>query len=218
MKKLFMTGLAILLPMVVTLIIVVFILNLLTKPFTGFVQELLDYYDLLDKPFWIFNSSEILIISSKIIVLFFIISLTILIGFIARLVLIRYFFRVGDWLIHQIPLVNKIYKAIQDTLQTVFSTEKKANFSQVVLVPFPHPKSYSIGLTTSQSKEESDLEHRDLISVFVPGTPNPTMGFMLLFRKDQLIPIDMRVEDAFKFLVSCGVMLTDFKIDTKQPL
>lgn len=206
-----MTGLAILLPMVITIVIVVFLLNFFTKPFIGFVQSVLDHYDLLDKPFWIFSSSEVLLFSSKFIVLLVIVALTILIGFIGRLVLINLFFRFGDWVMHRIPLVNKIYKAIQDTLRTLFTSKEKTTFSQVVLVPFPYKGAYSIGLITNQSNIESDEAHRQLISVFVPGTPNPTMGFMLLFERDQLILIDMKVEDAFKFLVSCGVMLTDFK-------
>lgn len=216
MKKHFMTGLAILLPMVITLIIASFIINFLTKPFTGLVQHMLDRYGLLDTPFWIFTGSEMLFFSSKIVVLILIVFLTILIGFVGQLVLVKFFLRLGDWIIHRIPLVNKIYKAIQDTLHTLFDSKKIANFSQVVLVPFPYKNSLCLGLIISEIPEKSDEKYGEYISVFVPGTPNPTMAFVLLFKKDQLIPIDMKVEEAFKFIVSCGSMVENFKKLEKQ--
>lgn len=215
MKKHFMTGLAILLPIVLTWIIVMFIVNFLTKPFTGIVRDILERYDLLGKPIWIFSSTEVLLITSKLLILVFIIFVTILIGLVARFFIIRYFFRLGDYLIHRIPLVNKVYKAIQETLHTLFASEKHT-FKQVVLVPFPHPRVYSIGLITGVSHEYSDKEHQDLISVFIPGTPNPTVGFMILFRKDQMIFTDMSVEEAFKFIVSLGVMISEFRVHSSS--
>lgn len=211
-----MTGLAILLPIVMTLIIVMFIINLFTKPFTGFVENILDHYGLLGRPFWIFSSTQVLLFTSKIVILILMVCLAILAGFIGQLVLVRVFFRFGDWLMHRIPLVNKIYKAIQDTLNITLGPNKKAAFSKVVLVPFPHKKSYSLGLVTGGANPESNLEYRDLITVFVPCTPNPIFGLMLMFKKSQIIPIDMKVEDALKFLVSCGVMLPNLKKDIED--
>lgn len=208
MKKNFLTGLAILLPAVVTLIVVVFIVNLLTAPFLGMVKGILIHYDLLDHRLLIFNGEQVLAFSSKILILISLIIITLLIGAIGRIFFIRYLFRFGDYLIHRIPLINKIYKAAQDVVQTLFHQEK-TSFSQVVLVPFPQSNSYSIGLITSNLTTTGSTSN-EYVSVFVPATPNPTMGFVLLFRSEQLILVDMKVEDALKFIVSCGVMYSGF--------
>lgn len=211
-KKNFMTGLVLLLPMVLTIIIVVFFVNVLTKPFVGIVKNILAYYDLLHKPFLFLSGDQVLLLTSKILALLVIICATIAIGFLGRLFIVRYFFRLGDYVIHRIPLVNKLYKSIQDALHTLFTSESKA-FSKVVLVPFPHKNAMSIGLITRECLPEgSDYHHADLISIFVPGTPNPTMGFMLQFKPEQIIFLNMSVEDAFKFVVSCGVMFSGFTI------
>lgn len=210
MKKNFMTGLAIILPLVLTILILMFLINFLTKPFMGFVEAILSRYDLLDHPFFIFSGNDILVFSSKIIILLLIFGIAILIGFVAQIFIIDYLFRIGDKLIHAIPLINKLYKGIQDTIHTLFNS-KGTSFSQVVLVPFPYSSTYCIGFLTNEASADSDPEHRDRVSIFVPGTPNPTMGFMLMFRKDQLIVMDMKVEEAFKFLMSCGVVLSEFK-------
>jgi uncharacterized membrane protein len=205
MRKHFLTGLAILLPFAVTLFVVVFIVNFLTSPFLGIVEAILNYYH-LQHSFLFFSEKEVLHVISKILVLITLFLVTLIIGFLGRLVLVNYLFRIGDVIIQRIPFVNKIYKAAQETVKTVFSSEKTA-FSHVVLVPFPHNKSFSIGLITRNTREG---KAQDEISIFVPGTPNPTIGFMLTFRRDQLIFIDMKVEDAIKFIVSCGVMFTSF--------
>jgi uncharacterized membrane protein len=218
MKKLFMTGLILLLPLVMTLVIVSFIINIFTKPFTGFVQEILEHYGILDHFFWIFNNPQALAFMSKMIVFLGIIILTFLVGFVAQMFLVRFFLRTGDRIIHKIPLINKIYKIIQDTMNTVFGEKNKTKFSQVVLVPFPHKKNYSLGLVATPPHPNSTPEYQDLVSVFVPGSPNPSMGFMLLYPKNQLIPLDVKVEEAFKCLVSCGVMLPNLKKDFKSYL
>lgn len=206
MKKHFLTGLAILLPSVLTVILVMFIINFLTKPFIGIMQSLLIKYDIFDHPFLFFSGSQVLFFSSKLLALFFLIGLTLLLGFIGRIVLFNYVFKVGDYIIHRIPIINKIYKAIQDVTHTIFKPESKS-FTQAVLVRFPHSKTLAVGLISSEKlPQESDLQFHDLISVFVPGTPNPSMGFMLMYKREQLIFLDAKVEDAFKFVVSAGVI------------
>lgn len=215
MKKHFLTGLAILLPIVLTILIVGFIVNILTQPFLGIINRVLDYSNLAGKSFLFLSAAQVFTLFSKIVILFSLIALTVLVGFLGRLFIVNTFIRVGDYLIQKIPVINKIYKALQDVIHSVFNS-KKSNFSQVVLVPFPNEKSYSLGLITNeQSVDKSDLCTEEMVSVFVPGTPNPTMGFMLLFKKNQVVLVDMKIEDALKFLVSCGAMSPELKIQPK---
>jgi uncharacterized membrane protein len=95
-------------------------------------------------------------------------------------------------------------------IKTIFGTTTRS-FKQVVLVPFPNKETYSLGLVT---REEIPAfkggEEKELIAVFVPTTPNPTSGFLMMFEAEDLVFLDMRVEDAFKYIISCGVIMSPF--------
>lgn len=207
MKKYFVTGLALLLPAVFTILIVSFVINLLTHPFLGTAVSIFTYYDIFNKPFLFFSGPTVLIVTSKILILIALAILIFLVGILGQLFLLKWLGGLGDYLIHRIPFVNKIYKTTQDVVHTIFMpSQNSSNYSRVVLVPFPHPESLSIGFITNDSHRGADEDFEKRISVFVPGTPNPTMGFMLMYRSDQLIPLSMKIEDALKFIVSCGVI------------
>ena len=205
-KRYFFTGIALLLPVIVTLWIIAFFVNLLTRPFQNFAEEILRYYNLLDRPFLFLTSEQFLNLLSKGVVILILIAVTLTIGFLTKVFVTNTLLKLGDKIIHKIPFINRIYKAAQDVVQTLLK-EKRQSFTQVVFVPFPHKGSYSIGMVTRDClDEDSDEEHAGLLSVFVPATPNPTMGFMLFFRRDQLIFTDMKVEDALRTIISCGVI------------
>lgn len=209
MKKHFITGLVIILPLVLTLIILGFLLGLLTKPFEGVALSILGHYHLLDKQFLFFNTTQVMIFLSRFLVLFTLFGITLVIGYIARWVFVHEFLRLSDWLFHRIPLINTIYKASQETVTTIFSTESRT-FKQVVLVPFPEGPGMSIGLVTSHTvPARSDEIYKQLISVFIPGTPNPTVGFLLLYPPEKVTPLDISVEEAMKLVISVGVIIPD---------
>lgn len=202
MKKLFFTGLITLLPFTLTLMIVVFIINLFTSPFQGSVAAVLDHYDLLDKPFLFFSGEDVLYFSSKLLVLIFLFAIIVLIGFLGRMVIANTFFRFSDYVIQRIPIVNKVYKSTQDVVKTLFKSDG-SSFSQAALVPFPHKGAYSMGLISVKQTPEN---HSDTVEVFIPGTPNPTAGFMLSYKYEEIIFLDIKVEEALKFILSCGIM------------
>lgn len=203
-KKYFLTGLVILLPIVVTAFLVVFAFNLLAKPLQGIMSGLLNYYGLTET-ISLFKSEHVLTIVSKTLSFLILMSIVLVAGIAARLFFMHTILRFGDYVIHRIPIVNKIYKASQEVVKTLF-VSKTTNFSQVVLVPFPHAKALSIGfLTNENSSLNTSLGSENRVSVFVPGTPNPTIGFMLTFKKTEILFIDMTVEEALKFIVSFGV-------------
>lgn len=206
MRKLFFTGLVILLPFTLTLLIVLFVANLFTSPFEGTVASLLDYYGLLDHPFLFFSGEQILFFSSKLLALVALFVLIVLIGILGQMVIAKTIFRFSEYMIHRIPFVNKLYKSTQDVVQTVFKS-KGSSFSQAALVPFPHPGAYSMGLISEIQTAE---KHADNVLVFIPGTPNPTAGFMLTYKYEEIIFLDMKVEDAIKFMISCGTLNVEF--------
>jgi uncharacterized membrane protein len=109
-----------------------------------------------------------------------------------------------EWLdqtIMRVPLMNKIYGTVKQVNESFSS--KKSSFKQVVLVCFPHPRSRAIGFVTG---EQLGLGQERLVSVFIPTTPNPTSGFLVLVPESEIIKLDMSVADGIKFVISLGAI------------
>lgn len=210
MKKYFITGLIILLPLVVTLAVINFVVNLLTTPFLGAFKEILNYFNLLETGFWFIPAEELQLYASKVIILILLFAFVIFLGALTRWFLFKSLLRFWDYLLHKIPFVRSVYKTCQDVISTIFTTDNKS-FKQVVLVPFPSHDTRSIGLVTRDDFPQIDSKMpTDLVSVFVPTTPNPTSGFLMMYSRSDLIYLDMRVEEAFKYVISCGMIMTPF--------
>jgi uncharacterized membrane protein len=106
-----------------------------------------------------------------------------------------------DHALMRIPLLNKIYGTVKQVNESF--SNNKSSFKQVVLVSFPHAQARSIGFVTG---EQTGLGKERLISVFVPTTPNPTSGFLLLVPESQIIKLDISVADGIKFVISLGAI------------
>jgi uncharacterized membrane protein len=207
MKKHFITGLVILLPLVVTVAVLVFLINFLTQPFIGLVSSFLEEFHLINTGFLFLTPEQLIRYGSKLIILIFLFLITVGLGIVTRWFLMNALFRIGDKILHRIPIVNTVYKTTQDIIKTLFVSDKNT-FKQVVMVPFPRPDVYVLGLIARESPQEcSTAAKESLISVLVPTTPNPTTGFLMMFRKEDLIFVDIKTEDAIKYIVSCGVII-----------
>jgi uncharacterized membrane protein len=212
MKQNFFTGFVILLPMAMTFLVINFLINFLTNPFLDFTQNILHNYPFLDRSLFIFSSEQVLLFWSRLFILIFVAVITILTGFITRLFFLNYLFILGESFIQKIPFVNRVYKAIQDAVKAIFNHPKKS-FTKIVLVPFPHQKAYAIGIVPNSTIDStSDHMFLNKLSIFLPGTPNPTMGFMLLYNFDQVIMLDMTLEEALKYIVSFGMIKLELKV------
>jgi uncharacterized membrane protein len=215
MKKYFITGLVILLPLTLTILIVVFVMNFLTKPFMGLVVKILSETRIQQIHTHILSSEQIIRYGSQIVILIGLFLFTLLLGLFARWFIFKALIKVSDKILHKIPLVNKVYKTTQEIVKTIFVTDKNS-FKQVVMAPFPNKGLYSLGLVSRKSPDAcSKAVNKELISVFIPTTPNPTTGFLLLFKKEDLIFLDMKTEDAVKYIVSCGVIVPGEKIENQ---
>ena len=106
-------------------------------------------------------------------------------------------------LFKRIPILRTIYSAIGQMTESF--TNKSDNKKSVVLIEYPKKGSWAVGFATKENKGEiSKKTNKDLLNVFVPTTPNPTSGFLLMFPKDEVIYLDMTFEEASKFIVSAG--------------
>lgn len=213
MKKYFSSGLTILLPIILTIMIIEVLINFLTQPFLESTKALLGQLEFFHHPFFLFHSTNLLPLLSKALILIFLSVVIIFIGLFGKLFLIDALFCVGDYLLHRLPFVNKIYKTCQDIVHSLFSSSSR-KFSQVVFAPFPNPCNLSIGLVTGDliKLENCRAENEELVSVFIPGTPNPSVGFLLMFKRSQLLFVNMKVDEAMKLIVSCGIVMPDFQI------
>jgi len=211
MRRYFITGLVLLLPLALTIAIVVFIVNFFTNPFVGLVKGILEQIGLFDHGFLFLSAGQVQLWTSRFIILLLLFGFTVILGMLTRWVITNYFIRWGEYIFHRIPIVRSIYKTSKDVISTIFTDQTKS-FKQVVMVPFPHAETYSLGLVTRDDiRDLTDQKKGDFIAVFVPTTPNPTSGFLMMFDPKDVIFLDMKVEEAFKYIISCGVILTPFK-------
>ena len=116
------------------------------------------------------------------------------------------FLQLINHVLKRIPFLRTIYSAIGQ--MTVTFTQKRKNKKSVVLIEYPRKGSWAVGFATKDNKGEiSKKTKKNLVNVFVPTTPNPTSGFLLMFPKDELIYLDMSFEEASKFIVSAGTSI-----------
>lgn len=209
MKKHFITGLVILLPLVITIAVAIFLVNFLTKPFVGMVSAILLKVNIINKGFFFLTPEQLVTYGAKLIILILLFLFIVGLGMITQWFLINTLIRLGDRILHRIPIVNTVYKTTQDIIKTLLVSDKKS-FKQVVMVPFPRPDVFVLGLISRDSPEMcSKAAKENLVSVLVPTTPNPTTGFLLMYKREDLIAIDMKPEEAIKYIVSCGVILPE---------
>ena len=120
------------------------------------------------------------------------------------------FLQLFNDLLKKIPILRTIYSAIGQMTETF--APKKGSKKSVVLIQYPRKGSWAVGFATKENKGEiSKKTHTELVNVFVPTTPNPTSGFLLMFPKSEIVYLDMTFEEASKFIVSAGTSDTKTK-------
>ena len=106
-------------------------------------------------------------------------------------------------ILKKIPILRTIYSAIGQMAETL--APNKTSEKSVVLIEYPRKGTWAVGFATKENKGEiSKKTNKELINVFVPTTPNPTSGFLLMFPKDEVVYLDMSFEEASRFIVSAG--------------
>lgn len=203
MKKIFLSGLALLLPFALTFLIIIFVLNFLTNPFVNMVECWIQDAD----PKGISElSPKAVHYIIQLIILVLLFFVTVVTGALGRLFFIRYFLKLGDKIIERLPVVRSIYKTTKDIIRSLFSPDA-GSFQQVVLAPFPSSNEYCLGLL-SGAPPKACQEHIEekLSTVLLPTAPHPISGYLLIVKTKDLIHVDMTIEEAIKFTVSCGIV------------
>ena len=197
----FLTGLAVTLPAIVSVAAVMW----LFRTASNFTDTLLFFLRfVLDKKYIYENG-----ISGDLFWYWSVLAFALAVGLISIVgLLARYYVgkRMIEWLdaaMMQVPLFNKFYGAIKQ-VNEAFSGNKNS-FKTVVLVEFPREGMYSVGfLTNEQHGEVQQKTKEKVVAVFIPTTPNPTSGFLVLVPEDKVTKLDMSVADGIKYIVSLG--------------
>jgi uncharacterized membrane protein len=117
-----------------------------------------------------------------------------------------------EHLLSKIPLVRTVYGAVKNFAEIVLS-DSGTSFKKVLLIEYPRRGIYSIAFQTSEKLEEVQARTGEtVITCFLPTTPNPTSGFMLFVAKDDVVELDMSVEEALKMVVSLGVVVPRWRV------
>jgi uncharacterized membrane protein len=200
----FWAGLAIVLPAVISLAVLRWLFGTvanITDTLLIFLPTKLTHHDAGNGPMYWYWSLVALVLA---------VFLIGTVGLLAR----NYFGRkIIEWVdsaLLRIPLLNKIYGATKQ-VNDAFSSGNKTAFRTVVLMEFPHPGVYSIGFITSDQQEEVEAKTgQKVVCVFVPATPNPTSGFLLMVPEGKVIKLEMSVPDAIKYIISLGSILPGY--------
>jgi uncharacterized membrane protein len=200
----FWAGLAIVLPAVVSIAALMWLFGTvatITDTLLIFLPRAWTHHDRGNGPLYWYWSLTALLLA---------VLLIGLVGLLAR----NYFGnRIIQWVdsaLLRVPLLNKIYGATKQ-VNDAFSSSNKTAFRTVVLVEFPRAGVYSIGFITSEPDLEiqSKLEAK-VVCVFVPATPNPTSGFLLMVPEDKVTKLEMSVADGIKYIISLGSIMPEY--------
>ena len=171
----------------------------------------------LDKAFALlpaaYHPDELLGISIPGLGVIFTVVLLVLTGMFAANFVGRSFVRVWESLLDRIPVVRAIYSAVKKFAEMVFS-DSSQSFKKVLLIQYPRKGLYSIAFQTSS--ELGEVQGRtggEVICTFVPTTPNPTSGFIIIVPKKDVIILDMEVDEALKMIISLGVVVPTWRRD-----
>ncbi len=118
-------------------------------------------------------------------------------------------FEFSERLLLKVPILRIVYNATKQFLETFLSSDHEG-FRKVVLVEFPRKGLYSLGFVTGRTRGEIKRKtHEAGISVFMPTAPNPTSGYYVVVKEEDIVPLDMSVEDAFKIVMTGGMVIPD---------
>lgn len=201
-RSTFFTGLFIALPVLVTLWVVGLVFGSVDSAVTPAVLKLLQLVGLgtWSEEAWVKYIAPLFSITLSVFLIW-------LLGLVGGNVFGRQLLGWVETLVLQVPVVRGIYSATRQFIDT-FSQSQGQAFSRVVLAEYPRKGTWVPGFITSEASGQiARGTGTGVVSVFIPTTPNPTSGFLIYLPESECIPLTMSVDDAFKMIVSCGVLM-----------
>ncbi|MBI4489554.1 MAG: DUF502 domain-containing protein [Deltaproteobacteria bacterium] len=198
LKRCFFAGLLVLLPLVITIWILGWIIGLMDSVLNLLPSSL--------------HPNSFLPYAIPGLGVVFTLGLILLLGFLATSVVTRRLLSLWDSFLSRIPIFRGIYTSVQKLVESIFGQEQGGR--RVVLIEYPRKGIYTVGFAMGHAGGELERRGEErLVNVFVPTTPNPTAGFYLLVPEKEVVPLQMTPEDAFKLIVSGGMITPEEKPD-----
>jgi uncharacterized membrane protein len=185
LRRYFLGGILVIVPLIITVVVLRFFFLKVDGLLSPFIVEALGY------------KIPGLGVVATIVLIF-------LAGFLTANVVGSRLFRLWEIFLIRTPLVRTIYGSSKQLIQAIATTDKHS-FKQVVLVEFPRKGMYCLGFLTQEIKTDLEAKPGELIAVYIPSTPTPFSGWTMLFRPEEVAPLDMTVEQGIKFFVSGGI-------------
>lgn len=200
----FFTGLAVLLPAIVSIALISWLfytVSSITDTLLIFIPRKFTHQNEGEGPlYWYWSLVALLVV----------VILISVVGLLARHYLGKKIIEWMDASLLRVPLLNKIYGATKQVNEAFTSGNKGSSFKTVVMVEFPRQGMYSIGFLTSEQNNVIENKTRmKMVSVFIPTTPNPTAGFLVLVPANDVTKLDMSVADGIKYIISLGSINPD---------
>lgn len=212
MKKYLLAGLLVWMPLAITIWVLHSVLGLMDGVFAGMLSALRAVLpwaparDVLDGLAQVRGLGVIVMVAGLL-----------LTGMFATNIFGQWALRQGHRLVSHIPIVKSIYNSVKQVSDTLFSSSGNA-FREAVLLQYPRQGAWTIAFVTGKPGGEAAIHlSGDYISVYVPTTPNPTSGFFLMVPRAEVIPLDMSVDEALKYVISMGVVAPPLHVDPAQP-
>lgn len=208
-RNAFITGIIVILPLGVTVFVVNLLIDKLGKPASRFFFGNLDVMP--------GTPADKALQALAVVIVFALITL---IGYGSRFVIGRVLLNQIESLLHRVPFINTVYGTVRQIV-TTFSKQDKAVFQQVVLIEYPRKQCYVLGFLTSEAKGETQaVTGEKIVNIFVPTTPNPTSGFLLMLPEGDITRLEMSVADGMKVIISGGAVIpphADDAVEIQNP-
>jgi uncharacterized membrane protein len=199
-RRTFLAGLLILIPLFVTYALIAFLFNIFTNASAPLMKGL---FRILDLNRYSWTDPLVPLIN-------FLLSLAVifLLGLFGTNFLGRRILQALDALILRLPLVKSIYGAVKQMVDTFQGPRR--SFQRVVLLQFPSQGLWTMGFVASERRDAMNLTPSPtILTIYIPTTPNPTTGYLVMVRPEDVVDVDYTVEDAFKFIISSGIVGRD---------
>lgn len=189
----FLTGLVVVLPMFLTAYLIWWFVGFVDDKVVPLVPRRYDPENIFGRNIFGFG-------------LLLFVSFTTLVGALAKNLIGRQILQFGESVLSRTPIVRPIYNGLKQIAETIF-TDSGNTFERPCLVEYPRKGCWSVAfMSTRVHREITERTSEDLVSVFVPMTPNPTTGFLRFVPRAEIVPLDMSLEDATKLIISAGLV------------
>lgn len=194
LRRYFIAGLLVLLPIWITLLIIKFVVDIVDQSLSLLPTQ--------------YQPDNLLHVHIPGLGLIFTILLVLIVGMLVTNIIGRRILIWWEAILVRIPLVRSIYGAVKQITQAIFSSTGES-FRKVLLVEYPRKGMWSIAFQTGANFSVANGDYDKLVTVFIPTTPNPTSGFLLMLPRQDIIELNMSIDEALKYVVSLGVVMPD---------